>query len=146
MLVLDKYGRVRLSIENASIFTSSPEEVSDRTKNLLKQHANSNKDLAPQVYTLDGIKLMDFTSLTAYEHISKAVHDELKKANTKNVATIVRVCLNRKRYGLSYVREQMVTLVCERANGGKDEHCYELEQEYCKAAFMPLQCFGLLIQ
>ena len=120
MLVLDKYGRVRLSIENASIFTSSPEEVSDRTKNLLKQNANSNKDLAPQVHTLDGIKLMDFSSLTAHEHISKAVHDELKKANTKNVATIVRVCLNRKRYGLSYVREQMVVKMSIAMNLNKN--------------------------
>jgi N-methylhydantoinase A len=91
VLVLDKYGRVRLSIENASIFTGSPEEVSDRIKNLLKQHANSGKDLAPQVHILDGIKLLDFSSLTAQEHISRAVHDELKKANTKNVAAIVRV-------------------------------------------------------
>ena len=91
VLVLDKYGRVRLSIENASIFTGSPEEVSDRIKNLLKQHANSGKDLAPQVHILDGIKLIDFSSLTAQEHISRAVQDELKKANTKNVAAIVRV-------------------------------------------------------
>ena len=91
VLVLDKYGRVRLSIENASIFTGSPEEVSDRIKSLLRQHANSGNDLAPQVHILDGVKLMDFSSLTAQEHISKAVHDELKKANTKNVAAIVRV-------------------------------------------------------
>lgn len=91
MLVLDKDCRVRLSIENASIFTGSSEEVSDRIKNLLKQHANSGKDLAPQVHILDGIKLMDFSSLTAQEHFSRAVHDDLKKANTKNVAAIVRV-------------------------------------------------------
>ncbi len=104
MLVLDKYGRFMLSTENASIFTGSPEEVSDRTKNLLRQRSNSNKDLAPQVHTLDGIKLMDFSSLTAQEHISKAVHDELKKANTKNVATIVRVYLNRKDTNSSHMR------------------------------------------
>jgi N-methylhydantoinase A len=91
VLVLDKYGRVRLSVENASIFTGSPEEVSDRIKSLLKQRANSGKDLAPQVHILDGVKLMDFSSLTAQEHISKAVHDELKKTSTKNVAAIVRV-------------------------------------------------------
>jgi hypothetical protein len=104
VLVLDKYGRVRLSIENASIFTGSPEEVSYRIKNLLKQQANSNKDLAPQVHTLDGIKLMDFSSPTAQEHISRAVHDELKKANTKNVAAIVRVYLNRKDTNSSNIR------------------------------------------
>src|ERR687891_168854 len=91
VLVLDKYGRVRLSVENASIFTGSPEQVADRIKSLLKQHAMSGKDLAPQVHILDGLKLMDFSSLTAQEHISKAVHDELKKTTTKNVAAIVRV-------------------------------------------------------
>ncbi|MCY1154245.1 MAG: hydantoinase/oxoprolinase [Nitrososphaera sp.] len=91
VLVLDKYGRVRLSVENASIFTGSPEEVTDRIKSILRQHATSGKELAPQVHILDGMKLMDFSSLTAQEHISKAVHDELKKTTTKNVAAIVRV-------------------------------------------------------
>jgi N-methylhydantoinase A len=91
VLVLDKYGRVRLSVENASIFTGSPEQVADRIKSILRQHATGGKDLAPQVHILDGMKLMDFSSLTAQEHISKAVHDELKKTTTKNVAAIVRV-------------------------------------------------------
>lgn len=91
VLVLDKYGRVRLSVENASIFTGSPEQVADRIKSILRQHAAGGKDLAPQVHILDGIKLMDFSSLTAQEHISKAVQDELKKTTTKNVAAIVRV-------------------------------------------------------
>jgi N-methylhydantoinase A len=91
VLILDRYGRVRLSVENASIFTGSPEQVADRIKSILRQHASSGKDLAPQVHILDGIKLMDFSSLTAQEHISKAVHDELRKTTTKNVAAIVRV-------------------------------------------------------
>jgi N-methylhydantoinase A len=91
VLVLDKYGRVRLSVENASIFTGSPEQVAERIKSLLRQHTRSGKDLAPQVHILDGIKLMDFSSLTAQEHISKAVHEELKKTTTQNVAAIVRV-------------------------------------------------------
>ncbi|HWS20088.1 MAG TPA: hydantoinase/oxoprolinase family protein, partial [Nitrososphaera sp.] len=85
VLVLDKYGRVRLSVENASIFTGSPEQVADRIKSLLREQAMSGKDLAPQVHILDGIKLMDFSSLTAQEHISKAVHEEMKKTTTKNV-------------------------------------------------------------
>ena len=89
VLVLDKYGRVRLSVENAAIFTGSPEQVADSIDSKLKQHYASGKDLAPQVHILDGVKLMDFSSLTAYEHISKAVRDELKKATTKHVAAIV---------------------------------------------------------
>jgi N-methylhydantoinase A len=91
VLVLDKYGRVRLSVENAAIFTGSPEQVADRIESLLRQHADSGKDLAPQIHILDGVKLMDFSSLTAQEHISKAVRDELKKAPMKNVAAIVRI-------------------------------------------------------
>jgi N-methylhydantoinase A len=91
VLVLDKYGRVRLSVENAAIFTGSPEQVADRIESLLRQQADSGKDLAPQIHILDGVKLMDFSSLTAQEHISKAVRDELKKAPMKNVAAIVRI-------------------------------------------------------
>jgi hypothetical protein len=83
-------GWVRLSVENAAIFTGSPEQVANRIESLLRQHAASGKDLAPQIHILDGIKLMDFSSLTGPEHISKAVCDELKKAITEDVAAIVR--------------------------------------------------------
>jgi N-methylhydantoinase A len=65
--------------------------VADRIESLLRQHAASGKDLAPQIHILDGVKLMDFSSLTAQEHISKAVRYELKKATMKNVAAIVSV-------------------------------------------------------
>ncbi len=91
VLVLDKYGRVRLSVQNAAIFNGSPEEVADRVDSFLKQHRNGGNELAPQVHILDGVKLMDFSSLTAPEHVSKAVRDELKKAATKDVAAIVRL-------------------------------------------------------
>jgi N-methylhydantoinase A len=63
--------------------------VADSIESLLRQRAASGKDLAPQVHILDGVKLMDFSSLTAQEHISKVARDELKKATTKNVAAII---------------------------------------------------------
>lgn len=91
VLVLDKYGRVRLSVDNAAIFNGSPDQVAGEIEVLLRQHAANGKDLAPQVHILDGVKLMDFSSLTAPEHVSKAVRDELKKAATKEVAAIVRL-------------------------------------------------------
>jgi N-methylhydantoinase A/oxoprolinase/acetone carboxylase beta subunit len=91
VLVLDKYGRVRLSVDNAAIFNGSPEEVASEIEAVLKKHAADGNDLAPQVHILDGVKLMDFSSLTAPEHVSKAVRDELKKAATKDVAAIVRL-------------------------------------------------------
>lgn len=91
VLVLDKYGRVRLSVENAAIFIGSPDHVSEKVESLLRHHADSGKDLAPQVHILDDVKLMDFSSLTALEHVSKAVRHELKTSTTKDVAAIVRV-------------------------------------------------------
>ncbi|HEY8140449.1 MAG TPA: hydantoinase/oxoprolinase family protein [Nitrososphaera sp.] len=91
VLVLDKYGRVRLSVDNAAIFNGSPEDVADRVDVLLRQHRADGGDLAPQVHILDGIKLMDFSSLTAPEQLARAVRDELKRAAAKQVAAIVRL-------------------------------------------------------
>ncbi len=91
VLVLDRYGRVRLSVDNAAIFNGSPEEVAGEIENLLKQHSAEGKELAPQVHILDGVKLLDFSSLTAPEHVSKAVREELKKSVTRDVAAIVRL-------------------------------------------------------
>ena len=91
VLVLDKFGRVRLSVDNAAIFNGSPEDVADNVDALLKKHSSDGGDLAPQVHILDGIRLMDFSSLTAPEHLSKAVRDELKKASASQVAAIIKL-------------------------------------------------------
>lgn len=91
VLVLDRYGRVRLSVDNAAILNGTPDQVASEVEAILRKHAADGNDLAPQVHILDGIKLMDFSSLTAPEHVSKAVRDELKKAATKDVAAIVRL-------------------------------------------------------
>lgn len=91
VLVLDKYGRVRLSVDNAAIVNGTPDDVASEVESILKKHADAGNDLAPQVHILDGVKLMDFSSLTAPEHVSKAVRDELKKAAANEVAAIVRL-------------------------------------------------------
>lgn len=91
VLVLDKYGRVRLSVDNAAIFNGAPDDVADKVDEILHEHRDNGKDLAPQVHILDGVKLMDFSSLTAPEHVARAVRDELKKAAAKDVAAIVRL-------------------------------------------------------
>lgn len=91
VLVLDKYGRVRLSVDNAAIFNGTPDKVAAEIEVLLKKHASDGNDLAPQVHILDGVKLMDFSSLTAPEHVLKAVRDELGKAAANEVAAIVRL-------------------------------------------------------
>ena len=91
VLVLDRYGRVRLSVENAAIINGSPEEVADSVDSLIQRQSADGADLAPQVHILDGVRLMDFSSLTAPEHVSKAVRDELKKATAAQVAAIVKL-------------------------------------------------------
>ncbi len=91
VLVLDRYGRVRLSVDNAAIFNGAPDHVADRVDEFLHEHKDGGNDLAPQVHILDGVKLMDFSSLTAPEHVSKAVRDELKKAAARDVAAIIRL-------------------------------------------------------
>lgn len=91
VLVLDKYGRVRLSVDNAAILNGTPDDVASEVEAILKKHADAGNDLAPQVHILDGVKLMDFSSLTAPEHVSKAVREELKKAAANEVAAIVRL-------------------------------------------------------
>jgi hypothetical protein len=91
VLVLDRYGRVRLSVDNAAIFNGAPDDVADRVDEFLHGYKDGGNDLAPQVHILDGVKLMDFSSLTAPEHVSKAVRDELKKAAARDVAAIIRL-------------------------------------------------------
>jgi N-methylhydantoinase A/oxoprolinase/acetone carboxylase beta subunit len=91
VLVLDRYGRVRLSVDNAAILNGSPDEVADKVDALLHKNGSDTGDLAPQVHILDGVRLMDFSSLTAPEHVARAVRDELKKASTSRVAAIVKL-------------------------------------------------------
>jgi N-methylhydantoinase A len=91
VLILDKFGRVRLSVDNATIISGKPDDVADKVEQALSHNKDSGDQLAPQVHILDGIKLMDFSSLSAPEHVSKAVRDELSKATTENVAAIIRI-------------------------------------------------------
>jgi N-methylhydantoinase A/oxoprolinase/acetone carboxylase beta subunit len=91
VLVLDRYGRVRLSVDNAAIFNGTPDQVADSVDDLLQKQGTDGGELAPQVHILDGVRLMDFSSLTAPEHVSKAVRDELKKASTSRVAAIIKL-------------------------------------------------------
>jgi hypothetical protein len=107
VLVLDKYGRVRLSVDNAAIYNGSPKEVANRLDSVLGLSSVSDSDdncdngngknrlksgdLAPQVHILDGSKIVDFSSLTSPEHVSKAVRDELSKVTANKVTVIIKI-------------------------------------------------------
>jgi hypothetical protein len=94
VLVLDKYGQIRLSIDNAIVLVGRPELVSDRIDALIRQlttKGSISENLAPQVHILDDIKITDFSSLTAPEIVVRAVKNELKKATTSDVAAIIKL-------------------------------------------------------
>ena len=93
VLVLDKFGRVRLSIENAVIFNGTPKEVADEIDFLLlRSNRNpSSNDLAPQVHILDGVKIVDFSSLIAPEQVSRAVRYELENVSNQQVTAIIKL-------------------------------------------------------
>ncbi|HEY7080981.1 MAG TPA: hydantoinase/oxoprolinase family protein [Nitrososphaeraceae archaeon] len=93
VLVLDNRGRVKLSIDNASIINGGPGEVADKIDLLLKhkQESNNKTGLAPQVHLLDGTKIVDFSSLTSREHVTKAIRNELEKSSSAQVVAIIKI-------------------------------------------------------
>jgi N-methylhydantoinase A len=94
VLVFDKYGRVRLSADNATILNGTPEEVLESLHYLLNQsekRIGNSSGLAPQIQILDGSKIVDFSSLTARDHVLQAIRDELSSTATEQVAAVVHV-------------------------------------------------------
>jgi N-methylhydantoinase A len=93
ILVLDKYGKVRLSVENGEIYNGSPQELSETFFNRLKEYINGAKsnELAPQIHILDGTRIIDFSSLTSPEQLLKAVREELVKTNNNEITIIIKI-------------------------------------------------------
>jgi N-methylhydantoinase A len=93
VLVFDKYGRVRLSVDNATVLNGTPNEVLERLHILLESEKRVDKysDFAPQIHILDGSKIVDFSSLTAREQILQAIKDELRSTTTEQVAAVIRI-------------------------------------------------------
>lgn len=84
---------MKLSINNASIINGSPEEVASKIELLLNQsqESSNNVSLAPQVHLLDGTKIVDFSSLTSRDHVSKAIKNELEKSTSAQVVAIIKI-------------------------------------------------------
>ncbi len=77
VIVIDKYGREKLSFGNAKIIDG---DVSDIVSGLDKS-LSSDSDIAPQVYLLNELKLIDFSGLTSKSHIIDAISKELKSVS-----------------------------------------------------------------
>jgi hypothetical protein len=87
---MDKFGRVRLSVDNGIIFNGRANEVMQKMETYL--HSNIHNGLAPQIHVLNGAKLIDFSGITAPEHIARAVQNELANvSNSEKVAAIMKL-------------------------------------------------------
>jgi N-methylhydantoinase A len=91
VLVLDKFGHVRVSIENADIYSGSPQEMKEKIDSLINERGYSKDELAPQIHIVDGKRILDFSSLSSSTHVLKAVTDELEKTANNQVTIIIKV-------------------------------------------------------
>jgi N-methylhydantoinase A len=91
VLVLDKYGHVRISIENADIYSGSPQVMKEKIQSLIKDHGLSKNELAPQIHIVDGKRILDFSSLSSVAHVLNAVTEELDKTVNNQVTIIIKV-------------------------------------------------------
>ena len=73
-IVIDKYGREKLSLANAKIIDGDLSVIISG----LDKTLTSDADIAPQVYLLNELKLMDFSGLTSKSHIIDAIKKELE--------------------------------------------------------------------
>jgi N-methylhydantoinase A len=91
VLVLDKYGHVRISIENADIYSGSPQVMKEKIQSLIKDRGLSKNELAPQIHIVDGKRILDFSSLSSVAHVLNAVTEELDKTVNNQVTIIIKV-------------------------------------------------------
>lgn len=74
ILVLDRYGRQKLSVRNGKVFQGGKITIIEDLDDFLESR---NNDIAPQIYLLNDLKLVDYSSLTSVSHILNAVREEL---------------------------------------------------------------------
>ena len=74
VIVIDKYGREKLSLKNGLIITGEKNEIVKK----LDKHLSSKGDISPQAYLLNELKLIDFSGLTSKSHILDGVKKEMQ--------------------------------------------------------------------
>jgi N-methylhydantoinase A len=111
ILILDKFGRVRLSLTGVNIIKGTKQDVltdlltllgspldplegNDSNKKVKFQHSRNTDDkhwdLPPQVHLLDDIRLIDFSNLTSSENLSKVIRDEVQKSSSKDILAVIK--------------------------------------------------------
>ncbi|MGD2106387.1 MAG: hydantoinase/oxoprolinase family protein [Nitrosopumilaceae archaeon] len=74
ILVLDRFGKMKKSMNNGRIFQGGKISIIEELDDYLESRSN---DVAPQVYLVNDLKLIDYSSLTSSSHILNAVKQEL---------------------------------------------------------------------
>jgi N-methylhydantoinase A len=110
VLILDKFGRVRLSLANVKVIKGTKEEVLTELLILLgwfKDHKKENHDdngmtlnnknveakqwdLPPQVHLLDDMRLIDFSNLTSTQNLLRVIKDEVQRTTSTELVAIIK--------------------------------------------------------
>ena len=86
ILVIDRFGRQKLSIKNGRIFQGGRISILEELDDFMESRSS---DIAPQVYVLNNLKLIDLSGLTSASHIINSVQEELSGA--EKAAVIVEL-------------------------------------------------------
>lgn len=84
VLILDRYGRMKLSVKNGRMFQGGTLSVIEEFEEFLESKHN---EIAPQVHLLNDLKLIDFSGLTSISNIINSIKNELEKS-TKGAIVI----------------------------------------------------------
>ncbi len=82
ILILDKFGRVRLSLDNGKLIHGFSTKMSADLPSIISKFS-SNSDLSPNVQLVDGVQLLDFSSLNANEQVIQAIREQLDKIDSE---------------------------------------------------------------
>ena len=78
ILVLDRYGKPKLSLKNGKLFQGGKLSVMEDLDDFLESR---HSEIAPKVYLLNDLKLVDYSSLTSASHILDGVREELSDSD-----------------------------------------------------------------
>ncbi|PIW34320.1 MAG: methylhydantoinase, partial [Nitrosopumilales archaeon CG15_BIG_FIL_POST_REV_8_21_14_020_33_23] len=86
ILILDRYGKPKLSIKNGRIIQGGKITILEELDDYLESR---HSEIAPKVYLLNDLNLVDYSSLIASSDIIDAVREEL--VNSEKAAVLIEL-------------------------------------------------------
>lgn len=77
ILILDRYGKMKLSLKNGKIFQGGKISILEELDDFLESR---HSEIAPKVFLLNDLKLVDYSSLTSSAKIIDGIRKELEKS------------------------------------------------------------------